>query len=448
MVTQAEYIEYIGRKKKQISELMSKSGLRPVLFIGCGLSKRYTGSPSWLDLLKLVGQRAGIDEKSFNFVSQKVDGKPEKIGTEIAAMIHEWAWKNGKNSFPEEYFSASVDKSIFFKRICADILNGYESNEIPTDYQNEVDGLVGVDPHAIITTNFDKFIDKRFPDFEFIVGEKIIPMNLNVIGECFKIHGSIDDPESLIITHEDYQRFAIKRKYISSKVLTYFAEFPVFIIGYSLNDPNVTQILSDLGEALSISDGYMDNVYYVEWAPEVDSVVHLKEEHVIPSVDGVGQVRVNAVMCPDFDWLFKSIAPENGHVKLNKKTLRGLASKVVSLVRHDAPAKKIEFDYNRIEELTGEDSDIAKLIGITKDSNPNADWPYTLADLASKVGLNRKSCQKLHPFIKSFSEHIGQDIKSSDNQYHIRIKTGLNSGTRKYSREVLSWLTANTSGIA
>lgn len=440
MVMQIEYTEYISRKKKHISELMSKSGLRPVLFIGCGLSKRYTQSPSWIELLKLVGKRAGIDDKEFNYISQKVDGKPEKIGSEISKVVHEWAWSSGKNSFPEEYFAAGMDKSIFFKRICADILNEFEINAIPEIYKGEIESLVAVDPHAIITTNFDKFIDKHFPDFEFIIGEKIIPMNLNVIGECFKIHGSTDIPESLIITEEDYQRFMVKRKYISSKVLTYFAEFPVFIVGYSLNDPNVTQILSDLGEALCVSDGYMENVFYIEWVDNFESVSHLKEEHVIPSVDGVGQVRVNAVMCPDFDWLFKTIAPENGHVKLNKKTLRGLASKVVALVRHDAPTNKIEFDYNRIEELTGEDSDIAKLIGITKDANPNADWPFTLADLALKVGLSRKSCQKLHPYIKAFSEEKGSDIKSSDNKYHIRIKTGLNSGTRKYSREVANWL--------
>jgi hypothetical protein len=107
-------------------------------------------------------------------------------------------------------------------------------------------------------------------------------MSMSILGELYKIHGIVDDLATLVLTQEVYDRFAKKRRYISSKLMTYFAEYPVYIIGSGLGDPNVTAIMADLGEAMKDRGGMLDNVCYVEWVPDVLSLPRLKEEHVVP----------------------------------------------------------------------------------------------------------------------------------------------------------------------
>lgn len=46
-----------------------------------------------------------------------------------------------------------------------------------------------------------------------------------------KIHGSSHEVESIVITNEDYVDFYKRKKYISAKLLTYFAEHPLFSLG-------------------------------------------------------------------------------------------------------------------------------------------------------------------------------------------------------------------------
>jgi len=63
-----------------------------------------------------------------------------------------------------------------------------------------------------------------------------------MIGEIFKIHGCITDPAGIVLTDDDYEDWNNKKKYLSAKLLTYFLEHPVLIIGYSAQDPNVLSI--------------------------------------------------------------------------------------------------------------------------------------------------------------------------------------------------------------
>jgi hypothetical protein len=187
----------------------------------------------------------------------------------LVDVVHEWAWGTGRNNFPDTYFAAETEKDLFLKLLCAQHLQQFVNLPVDKKLLDEIDLIKKCAPHAIITTNFDTLIERLFPEFELIVGERIIPMSMAIIGELYKIHGSIDDPGSLVLTSADYERFTKKRRYISSKMMTYFAEYPVFIFGYGLGDSNVNSIISDLGEALREKGGLLDNVIYVEWVPDV-----------------------------------------------------------------------------------------------------------------------------------------------------------------------------------
>ena len=55
------------------------------------------------------------------------------------------------------------------------------------------------DYHKQITTVFSMFSSKGTSS----VGEKVIRYNLNMVGEIFKIHGSVDDRYSTLVLTED-----------------------------------------------------------------------------------------------------------------------------------------------------------------------------------------------------------------------------------------------------
>jgi biotin operon repressor len=265
---------------------------------------------------------------------------------------------------------------------------------------------------------------------------------MNITGEIYQIHGSMSDPSSIVLNKQDYERFLIKRKYITSKLMTYFAEYPVFIFGYGLGDQNVSQIISDLGEAIKENGGVLSNVYYIEWVPDVLSLKSLKEEHaVLVESSPDSTVRVKTVVTNDFLWILKAITDFSVPISVSTKTLRHLASRVIDLVRSDIPKNEIEIDYAKIEKLTGSNSELAMVLGITKTNNPNLDYPYTSKQAAKALGY--KSWHGIQNHIATLNKKIGYDIKSKDNKYHIKVKTSdstaKNSGfTRKFSEKFLN----------
>jgi hypothetical protein len=261
---------------------------------------------------------------------------------------------------------------------------------------------------------------------------------MSIVGELYKIHGSVSDPATLVLTHEDYERFGRKRKYISSKMMTYFAEYPVFIIGYGLGDSNVNSIISDLGEAMRDKGGLLDNVYYVEWVPDVLALPHLKEEHVVSGDSGTGPLRLKAVVTSDFTWLLKGLADVTSPVPVNLKVLRHLASRVIDLVRHDVAKNNVELDYQKIEHLTDDKGALGMLLGISNISNPNVGFPYLLSQVAKKLDYDYWG--SLQGLMTQANKRVGYDIKKSDNDYHFAFKSGSKQETRKYSEKMVELL--------
>ncbi|HEU0217048.1 MAG TPA: SIR2 family protein, partial [Stellaceae bacterium] len=363
---------------------------------------------------------------------------PADLGTLMVDPLHEWAWSTGKNNFPQTYFEPEVDKSIFLKHIAAECLKTF--GPLPTKHPlaSEIDLLKKLSPHAIITTNFDTLIEELFPDFECVIGERIIPMSMSIIGELYKVHGTVNDPTSLVLTQEDYERFMRKRRYISSKMMTYFAEYPVFIMGYGLGDSNVTSIMSDLGEAMKDSGGLLDNVYYVEWVPDIFAQPHLKEEHVIAVEAGLPQLRVRTIMTSDFEWVFKALADVDAPVPITTKVLRHLAARVIELVRVDVPKNKVDIDYKKVENLTDNATELAMVLGISNVSNSNINFPYLLTQVSSKLGYSYWSYA--NDLLKIANQNLGFDIKAGDNEFHMAFKSGTKQITHKYSDKLVELL--------
>lgn len=438
MATPEEYERYKARNLEFIEAMLQGVVARPVLFLGSGISRRYIGGPSWMELLAALADRSGLSKDRFTFLAQKASNDPIVLGTLLSEHIFEWAWSTGKNNFPSEYFTDRYDKTIFIKRLASDYLSETAAAHTASEAErDEMEILAKVSPHAIITTNFDPLIEGLFPDYELVVGEKIIPMSMNIMGEIYKIHGTVSDPNSLVLTEDDYRRFSTKRRYISAKMMTYFAEYPVFIIGYGLGDKNVNGIISDLGEALKDKGGVLDNVCYVEWVEDIASLASLKEEHVIAVDQGaLPPLRIKTVVTSDLSWVLKALCDFSSPYPVNNKVLRQLASRVVDLVRVDVPRSQVELNYSHIEKLTDDPKELAMVLGIGNVSSPNLQHPYILTQVGQMLGYSGwNSVHKLMPLI---NEAAGFDVKASDNEFHIAVMAGKRTKVHKYSERFVA----------
>ncbi|XTR38143.1 SIR2 family NAD-dependent protein deacylase [Paraclostridium tenue] len=166
-----------------------------------------------------------------------------------------------------------------------------------------------MNPHAIITTNYDILIENIFSDkYRTVIGQQVIRKSeVNKIGQIFKIHGCVTNPEEIIISSNDYDFFKKKQKHLSAKLLTYFIRHSTVFIGYSISDENIIGILRNIADMICIDDNLVENIWLVDWAkdetgeggrPPSDKVINLGHNKTI---------RVNYIRVNDYIELFKTL---------------------------------------------------------------------------------------------------------------------------------------------
>lgn len=436
MVNAVEYKRYVEKMDALIRDTLHDMECQPIFFIGSGIPKRFLSTPSWMELLKLISVYIGMDDDRFNYISQKYDGNAILIADELQVIAFEWAWLNRPEIFPQNYYNANSDKSLFLKKITCEIIDEiFNKNIMSAKDEDEFSLLRQSNPHAIITTNYDKFLEETFEGYEPVIGEKVIKYNLNMIGEIFKIHGSTDEPDSIIINSEDYKYYRIRKKYISAKLLTYLTEHPVFIFGYGFNDPNISEIISEVGEILG-NEGFIENIFYVQWEPDIESIRSLSEVHTVGS--GADLYRVRSITTSDLSWVLKAISQDKEFNPISTKTLRALAARTYRLIRKDIPQRTVEVDYKNLESILNKDEDLPKLLGIVSSQNSNMTHPYTITQMGRR--LDFPGWHGARKLIERINKEKGVNICASDNQYHCSVKTGDKSRTGKYSKEAVALL--------
>ena len=430
------YTEYKKNVSDDIIACLESMGCQPILFVGSGLSKRYFGGPSWEELLKIISDQCPVIDKEFAYFKQSY-GTLMKIGEIFSEFYKEWAWGPGRGEFPDDLFDATKPSNIYLKYKIAEYFESIipDSIESISDITliDEINLLQKVRPHAIITTNYDRFLEKVFPEYEPIVGQKILHTNHTSLGEIFKIHGCASEPESIVLTENDYIDFMAKKKYLSAKLLTYFAEHPLLFIGYSAEDPNIKSILSDIDEIISSNNELIPNIYILEWKSKISDSEYPQREKVI-SIDSNRSVRIKSISSSSFNWIFEAFGINGAIDKVNPKLLRGLLARTYELVRHDIPKKSLEVDYQTLEHAINTDGELAKIYGITTLNDPkmfNAMYPYSLTQVANQLGYS--SWHYANKLIEKIKKETGDDIKESDNLYHISVKGGNIAQYHKYS---------------
>ena len=436
------YAAYQDETVADIKSVISELNCQPILFIGSGFSRRYFSGPSWDELLRYLAENCPLCDRDYAYYKQKF-GSLLETGTELSELYFEWAWGSGKNVFPAEIYKNDAGRDSFIKHAVAERLKSIVPHK-PTDIkdtalQNELAALKAIRPHAIITTNYDVFLDNVFDDYAPIVGQKILSAQNYSVGEILKIHGCASEPQSIVLTDGDYQIFLRKKKYLSAKLLTYLSEHPVLIAGYSAEDPNIRAILSDIDEALPISGDTIKNIYFLDWQPSIDESKRPAKEKLLAIEDGKS-VRVRCVTAKDLAWVFEAFGSSETLSNVSPKILRSLIARSYELVRRDIPRQTLEADFEMLEGAVESSAAFAKLIGITTIQDPShltANYPYSLTELGRKLGY--PSWHGANVLIEQVVKEKKFDLKASDNKYHVRIKFG-KSTAHKYSAAALTLL--------
>lgn len=120
------------------------------------------------------------------------------------------------------------------------------------------DVLVTLAPRCIVTTNYDRLIETSYARSRHQILPKVtykepgqVRKHLQDGSEfIFKIHGDIDRPGDMVLTHSDYVRLQATEDGYQLVLSSIFIHTTVVFIGLSLTDPEINDHLRRLRSAL------------------------------------------------------------------------------------------------------------------------------------------------------------------------------------------------------
>lgn len=443
------YDKYLKKSLDRLKSMIVDSEQYPILFIGSGMSKRYFNGPSWKELLEYLILKNPNLKFPFEFYNQKSSGNLLKIASYLVEDYHYLAWEfKEKEKFPTNYYEQSR-KDVFLKYSISEYLSNllfqYKKTATDNTYENEIELLSKIQTYAIITTNYDEFLENIFPTYNKFIGEQIVKVrNHEEIGSIIKIHGCVTKPETLVISEADYDKFLETSKYLVAKLLAFFVEYPLIFLGYSISDSNIKKILGDLSKLTSIYSGnYLPNIWFVEWNENLKADDYLEDLKVI-DLDNGATIQVNHLTVSNFSPLYKALAEANNDDRNEIVRLKNLVKTFNNLLRRNSfklPFYTMESSYETMDLVKEDledyrvDNEIA--CGLLDYSYSNINYNYSLNDVAKEIGLDY--WHEVVELIKKVENDTKIDIRGNNNVYY-RSYNSDGKVLRRYSEALIKLL--------
>lgn len=251
-------------------ELISNNEF-PVVFMGAGISKRFlVNFPDWTSLLEEFWTDIGLQNFYGEFNNIIDDIKRENPNfTEIEinynaniqmGTILEEKYNRAFNNEAViiENFSAADafrTKTSPFKKA---ISKRFQTYTLKPEAQNEYESFkkMLLKTQIILTTNYDSFIEDAYNSestykIKKYIGQKGFFESTYGYAELYKLHGSIESPNDIVIAGTDYEKFDKNSVLISAKIISMMMNSPIIFIGYSLTDVNVRKIIKEFTRSLT-----------------------------------------------------------------------------------------------------------------------------------------------------------------------------------------------------
>ena len=273
-----------------------------MLFAGAGLSRRHLLLPSWYELLEGVLDEINSENPLDFFLQRK--GNLIDAAKDVSIAVHTWAWGKGKGQFPEELYDATSSHVNFLKHIVAAKISAATAetqNGSGPARPAEIDSLGNLNLQNIVTTNYDEFWELLF-GFSAVSGLDSIFHNPKEGVNVLKVHGCLTEPPSMVLLPEDYENYSVRHRYVFSKLLVYFAEHPVLFVGYSLSDPDISELIVETAKALKKQ--YLENVFVLSMGQEPESTPDKSTRFRVSAESG--SAEVNLIKTEEFDWVYQA----------------------------------------------------------------------------------------------------------------------------------------------
>jgi len=369
--------------EEKIREVLANSSGAPFLFVGSGFSRRYLGLEDWGGLLSRFCE--GI--KDFEYYLATADGDLPKAASLMAQDFHHHWWEDEKFANSRQVnkaFATGVSSALKIE-ISNYIRDINFSERLDKDLEEEFSVLKSLNVDGVITTNWDLFLEDIFPEYKVYVGqEQLLFSNPQSIAEIYKIHGSVEDPHTLVLTEEDYREFYRKNPYLVAKLITIFIEHPIIFIGYSVSDPHISALIFEIASCLAEEklDSFSKNLIFLKRSSGTGDAV----ETVNFAREG-RSVAATVVKTDDFSKLYRVVA-ENRR-KIPARILRYCKEQMFELVRSSDPQTKMAvIDIDDLENK----NDIEFVVGVGVAENRYAKAEKVAAEFADSgySGLERK----------------------------------------------------------
>lgn len=287
----------------------------PVLFIGTGVSLRYLeNSFTWDGLLKHISyELVGNNERYYDIKSKYQTDRDydyTSIALELERDFNDIVTKDRDGKFKRinDIFYENMDENrniSRFKLYISEILKNYT---LKPDQQEEIAEFKKIRKNigSVITTNYDSFIEDTF-EFKTLIGNEILLSN--PYGSIYKIHGSLEEPNKIIITDSDYKEFNERYELIRAQLLSLFLHHPIIFLGYNIGDSNIKDILKTIFTYVNPNtfeaEEIRKNFLLVEY--EMNSENQEVTHHDI-DMRGFSTIRINKIKTDNFIEIYKGVS--------------------------------------------------------------------------------------------------------------------------------------------
>jgi SIR2-like domain len=438
--TMSNYDVYLDNSLKELKEYISDIKSRPILFIGSGFSQRYINSPTWGGLLKQLIEKNPEIKRPMQFFIQEHNGDYAKIASDLVDYYHTYAWEHHSDEemFPPFLFeshSRSIHLKYMISSLLIDLMEQFDAEA--HELRDELELVKKLNPQAIITTNYDTLLEELFPKYEAIVGQQVIRQKKATdIGHILKIHGSIEDCDSIIIEQQDYDNFLKKQIYLIAKLFTYFMEHPIIFIGYSLNDENIKSILYNVKQIIDTeAEPMIDNMWFIDWSREPINPDETPSKEKPISVGNGESVRVNYIKLHTYDKLYGTLYQDSIDIQF----LKQIEETVYNVVKSDT-ITNLEVDIASLRYLTDRESFLKSFTSSTTNDetaaartlvtfadiqDPNqlaVQYTLTATELCTRVyNGERDYWSYAYDLIRIVHDQTGIDLRASNNIYHVNM---------------------------
>lgn len=211
---------HLQEKARSLGQIARAGHLVP--FLGAGVSVS-AGAPSWGQLLDRLGK--GVHLKQGDAEAFQGLGLLDQAGV----LEHLYADQHGSRTAFGEAVAAAVDLPRY----------------------GLAPALLGTLPSTgAITLNYDRLFETACSDAQR--PRTVMPENIPAIGNnwLLKLHGSVSQPESMVLTRDDYLGYHSNKEALSALVKAHLLTHHLLFVGFGLADDHFHEIVHDVRRAL------------------------------------------------------------------------------------------------------------------------------------------------------------------------------------------------------